>query len=259
MIAELVEEALRATVDGKVVIYCNTITKAKRLVEAGLFACEGYYSKVSSGRKREILEDFRAGVVRVVVATSALGIGIDIPDIRLVIHADEPRDFLDYTQESGRAGRDGLASRAVIVAGGSRSEDELVRQYVDGGGCRRIALDAFLDGRPGRTECQEGEERYDNCGGVQEGAEVVEDERVDFQPAAEEGVLLVRREGRVEGEAVEVGTAGATGVSGTEEAASAVGQTQQNRWAGWEVDEEDRWEFRQQQQQQAEVRARQVR
>lgn len=81
-----------------------------------------------------------------VVATSALGMGIDIPDIRLIIHTDEPRDFLDYAQENGRAGRDGLRSRAVIIRGGDKSQDQLVRRYLDGGECRRTVTDEFLDG-----------------------------------------------------------------------------------------------------------------
>ena len=51
---------------------------------------------MSRARKEEVLGDFRAGVTRVVVATSALGIGIDILDIRLIIYIDKPRNFLDY-------------------------------------------------------------------------------------------------------------------------------------------------------------------
>ncbi|GME47484.1 hypothetical protein B0A55_11426 [Neofusicoccum parvum] len=159
----MVEGELQATVEGKVVIYCNTVSRVKSLVDAGLFQYEAFYSKMSEARKKEVLEDFRAGVVRVVVATSALGMGIDIPDIRLIIHTDEPRDLLDYAQESGRAGRDGLASRAVMVQGGQKSDDRLVRRYLDGGPCRRTVMDEFLDGSFGRMECrqEQGEERQE--------------------------------------------------------------------------------------------------
>ncbi|KAH7010562.1 P-loop containing nucleoside triphosphate hydrolase protein, partial [Macrophomina phaseolina] len=80
-IEEMVEGVLGALAEGKVVVYCNTITKVEGLVGAGLFQCEAFHSRIAGGRKREILEDFRAGIVRVVVATSALGMGIDIPDI----------------------------------------------------------------------------------------------------------------------------------------------------------------------------------
>jgi superfamily II DNA helicase RecQ len=83
--------------EGKVVIYCNIIPKVQDLALVELFNCDTFYSKVKDGRKKEILEDFRRGSKRVVVATSALGIGINIPDIRLIIHADKPRNLLDYT------------------------------------------------------------------------------------------------------------------------------------------------------------------
>jgi superfamily II DNA helicase RecQ len=49
----------------------------------------------------------------VLVATSALGMGMDIPDIRLIVHVDESRNMLDYAQGTGRAGRDGLAGHLL--------------------------------------------------------------------------------------------------------------------------------------------------
>jgi superfamily II DNA helicase RecQ len=49
------------------------------------------------------------------VATSVLGIGVDIPDIRCIIHIRRPRSLLEYAQESGRARRDSEASEAIII------------------------------------------------------------------------------------------------------------------------------------------------
>lgn len=49
------------------------------------------------------------------VATSAFGLGIDIPNVRVIIHVERPRTILDYAQESGRAGRDGMRSEAMIM------------------------------------------------------------------------------------------------------------------------------------------------
>lgn len=65
--------------------------------------------------KASMLADFMARKQRVIIATSALGMGVDIPDIRCIIHTDWPWTMLDYAQESGRAGRDGLRSEAIII------------------------------------------------------------------------------------------------------------------------------------------------
>lgn len=88
----------------------------------------------------------------VIVAMSALGIGIDIPDIWLVIHVGRTQSLLDYGQESGRAGRNGDASQAIMLIDGHRlgwgdppMVDSWVQAYI-GGCCRRRALDTYLDG-----------------------------------------------------------------------------------------------------------------
>src|SRR5579871_5449988 len=168
LVDQLVGSVLRESNDGKVVIYCNTIPKVEALATAGLFCCEAFHSKVKSGRKMEILEDFRTGRVRVVVATSALGMGVDIPDIRLIVHVDEPRNLLDYAQESGRAGRDGLMSQAIIIGWRETSEEmeELMKRLMGKDGtreCRRVVMSEYLDGRFGRRGCEEGEEKCDVC------------------------------------------------------------------------------------------------
>jgi RecQ family ATP-dependent DNA helicase len=168
VVEELVESVLSTSDDGKIVIYCNTRAKVDDLASAGLFCCEAFHSKIKDGRKKEILEDFRAGLVRVVVATSALGMGVDIPDIRLIVHVDEPRNMLDYAQESGRAGRDGLMSRVVVVRWKRDVEkgerDELVVRFMDNDEeCRRVVMSEYLDGRFGRVACEGREVRCDVC------------------------------------------------------------------------------------------------
>jgi superfamily II DNA/RNA helicase len=158
---------------GKIVIYGNSVAKVKKLAEG--LGCNAYFHDAVG--KASMLADFMAGKQRVIVATSALGMGVDIPDIRCIIHVDWPRTILDYAQESGRAGRDGLPSEAIIIGqeGDGRAcddkqteaEQQLVRLYVEGEEsttrCRRRVLDAYLDGREGREGCEEGEERCDVC------------------------------------------------------------------------------------------------
>jgi superfamily II DNA helicase RecQ len=62
-----------------------------------------------------VLERFIQGITNVIVATNALGMGVDILDIRVIIHISVPRTLLDYAQESSRAGRDRQASEAIII------------------------------------------------------------------------------------------------------------------------------------------------
>jgi superfamily II DNA helicase RecQ len=169
-----IQQRLDRTKTGKAVIYGNTVGKVKRIAQA--LGCNAYYHDAAG--KAIMLQDFMDGKQRVIVATSALGMGVDIPDIRQIIHVDRPRTILDYAQESGRAGRDGLPSEACMIIteeadmdykdGQTEDEGELVRQYIDGGEdriqvCRRAVLDRYLDGREDRTTCEEGEEACDVC------------------------------------------------------------------------------------------------
>lgn len=167
---------------GKVIIYAPTIARVERLAE--LVGCARFHSKIGSEAvKVQTLQTWRdEGTVT--VATNALGLGLDVPDVRLVIHAGTPRRLADYAQESGRAGRDGMPSEAVIVYAGrggagpahshSRQKrgqaqaaipgpEKAVEKYIEGQWCRRIVLDEIMDGYTTRTACEEGEAACDIC------------------------------------------------------------------------------------------------
>ncbi|KAF7174612.1 hypothetical protein CNMCM5623_008454 [Aspergillus felis] len=77
---------------GKVIIYANIIGQVTAM--ARVLGCEAYY---------------------MIAATSVLGMGVDIPNIRSIIHIGTPRTLLDYAQESGQAGRDRQRSKAIII------------------------------------------------------------------------------------------------------------------------------------------------
>ncbi|RYO48247.1 hypothetical protein AA0116_g12773 [Alternaria tenuissima] len=111
MVLGMVRQKLRKHKTGKVVVYSNSVPKVKELAKK--LDCHAYHHKAVG--KASMLEEFAAGKKRVIVATSALGMGVDIPDIRCIIHIDWPFTVLDYAQESGRAGRDGLRSEAVMI------------------------------------------------------------------------------------------------------------------------------------------------
>ena len=101
----------------KGLIFCATRLRAERLAQAlsevpGLrAAC--YHAGLPREERARAQDRFLRGELDVLAATSAFGMGVDIPDIRYVIHDSIPADCISYAQETGRAGRDGLPSDCV--------------------------------------------------------------------------------------------------------------------------------------------------
>jgi superfamily II DNA helicase RecQ len=161
----------------KIVIYGGSVNMTVALGEA--LGCATYHHQVDSrsGKARR-MKELMDGSSRIIVATNALGLGVDIPDIRVVIHAQAPFKLRDYAQESGRAGRDGVASEAIIVhqpvedgrfhRSWVSAEDEDVEEFVAGYSCRRVVMDRVMDGHTNRVMCEEGEERCDVCQQIHE-------------------------------------------------------------------------------------------
>ena len=78
-------------------------------------AADYYHAGRSADEKREIQEAFRIGDLRIIAATNAFGMGIDKPDIRLVVHGDVPGSLENYLQEAGRAGRDRDPAQCILL------------------------------------------------------------------------------------------------------------------------------------------------
>ncbi|KAF4484812.1 Bloom syndrome protein-like protein [Colletotrichum fructicola Nara gc5] len=121
-----VRDWLRQQPRGKAVVYSSTIEGVERMAEA--LGCAAFHSSIGSTEdKASRLEAWRRGDGAdggVIVATNALGLGIDVPDVRLVVHAGMPRRLRDFVQESGRAGRDGQPSRSVVICSRAAVEEE---------------------------------------------------------------------------------------------------------------------------------------
>jgi ATP-dependent DNA helicase RecQ len=162
---------------GHALVYAATRKRAQEvqraLRSAGIRA--GYYHAGRSGGARERAQAlFEAGKTPVLVATSAFGMGIDIPSVRLVLHVDAPGSLEAYVQQAGRAGRDGLPAECWLAfspgdlrtharlrgAAEAARSFEALAAYAHGLECRQLSIARhFAD--EGAAACS----RCDVCAG----------------------------------------------------------------------------------------------
>ena len=172
-IAQVIARYIAALPDtrGKVIVYCHERAITDSLSKS--LHCAAYHSKVID--REGVLERFISSDNGTVVATSSLGLGVDAPGVDAVLHAGAPRSLEDYAQESGRAGRDGRVSQAVIFlanrlnapADSDKGRRAALLEYIQREAnvktCRRVVLDKYMDGKKDRLGCTDSEEPCDVC------------------------------------------------------------------------------------------------
>jgi len=116
--AEFVAERLAELREGAAIVYCGTRRAVEELSEflrRRRIACVAYHAGMDHEARARAQELFVRDRVPVIVATNAFGMGIDKPDVRLVIHTYLPTSLEAYYQEAGRAGRDGEPAACILA------------------------------------------------------------------------------------------------------------------------------------------------
>ena len=113
---------------GGAIVYCATRRQSEDIAEylqlKGV-AADRFHAGLPPETKKDVQRRFVAGDLRAIAATNAFGMGIDKPDVRLVVHADIPGSLENYLQEAGRAGRDRDPARCVLLY----APDDVERQF----------------------------------------------------------------------------------------------------------------------------------
>lgn len=160
----------------KTIIFCNTLHDIaavyNHIVQAvgkysftepnvkGCSLVGMFHSNSFLDRKAKLLKEFKnEGNIRVIIASSALSMGVNFPNVRFVINWGPARNLLDQLQESGRAGRDGKLSHSIVVYHGNQlshcSVD--IKQFVKYDGCLRVAaykpFDSSIEPMTPKHEC----------------------------------------------------------------------------------------------------------
>ena len=126
-------------VPGSAIVYVRNRKRAQELAEwlnhqlpvTNDPSCDFYHAGLTTKERNERQQAWTEGRTRVIVATNAFGMGIDKPDVRVVIHYDLPSHLESYYQEAGRAGRDGEKAYAVLLYNEAEDKAKLRKRAVD--------------------------------------------------------------------------------------------------------------------------------
>jgi ATP-dependent DNA helicase RecQ len=127
---QILVDRLRALSEGSAIVYARSRRSTEelaRMLRGHGFSVEHYHAGLETQERTRAQDDFVSGRTQTVVATTAFGMGIDKPDVRLVCLANYPDSLESYVQMVGRAGRDGAPSDTLLLA--SPSDAVALRRF----------------------------------------------------------------------------------------------------------------------------------
>ena len=118
LLVRLLGDRRRGGGEGSAIVYAATrkgVDSVSHFLNGKGVPAAGYHAGIGAAERTRLQDRFIDGDLRVIVATNAFGMGIDKPDVRLVVHCNTPSTVEDYYQEAGRAGRDGRDADCVLI------------------------------------------------------------------------------------------------------------------------------------------------